>query len=485
MQGFEAVIGLEVHAQLLTESKLFCRCPARFGGEPNDLTCPVCLGLPGVLPVLNEKAVAYAVRFGLAIGCDPTGTSVFARKNYFYPDLPKGYQITQYQQPVVGRGRLEAELEDGTTVTIGITRAHLEEDAGQSVHEGMPQSRTKSHVNLNRAGVPLLEIVSEPDIRSADEAYAYLVALRNLVRYLEICDGNMEEGSMRCDANVSVRPVGQKRFGTRTEIKNLNSFNNVRRGIQHEINRQITLLSQGLEVEQCTLLWDVDSQSTRVMRGKEDSHDYRYFPEPDLPPLVVEPETVAAARRELPELPRQKYLRFRDEYGLSRTDAHLLVSDRDLASYYEEVVRLCGNPKAAANWIQSELLRELKGLDGGIADCPIAAADLAGLIRLIEDRTISGKIGKDVFMDMFRQGASPESIIEARGLRQISDEAALTGVIDEVLAGAEDQIAQYREGKTKVVGFLVGRIMQATRGKANPGLVNKLLLQRLNAPAAG
>jgi len=478
--GYEAVIGLEVHAQLQTETKLFCGCSTHFGAEPNDQTCPVCLGMPGVLPVPNERAIEFAIKFGLAIHNNPAGTSVFARKNYFYPDLPKGYQITQFEHPVVGNGKLTIELDDGTIKVIGVNRAHLEEDAGQSSHEGWAQSRDKSYVNLNRAGIPLLEIVSEPDIRSADEAYAYLQELKNIVQYLEICDGNMEEGSMRCDANVSVRPVGQKAFGTRTEIKNLNSFNNVRRGIQYEIERQITVLTQGEEVEQCTLLWDDASQSTKVMRTKEDSQEYRYFPEPDLPSLVIPEESVDAAKSQMPELPRSRYLRFTKNYGLSRQDARLLVSDKALAEYFEETAKRSQNPKASANWIMGELLRDMKHLEGGMAACPITPHQMARLVSLIGENTISGKIGKEVFAEMFKTSKDPDLIVEEKGLRQITDEGALTMSVRAILNGHPSQVSEYRDGKTKIFGFFVGQVMKATRGKANPDTVNRLLHEMLN-----
>ncbi|MDJ0840746.1 MAG: Asp-tRNA(Asn)/Glu-tRNA(Gln) amidotransferase subunit GatB [Acidobacteriota bacterium] len=479
--GYEAVIGLEVHAQLLTDSKLFCTCSTEFGAEPNNQTCPVCLGMPGVLPVLNDRAVDFAIKFGLAVDHNPAGTSVFARKNYFYPDLPKGYQITQFKHPVVGKGRITIELESGETRDIGITRAHLEEDAGQSHHEGWPQSDRKSYVNLNRAGVPLLEIVSEPEIHTPDEAYAYLREMKAILQYLEICDGNMEEGSMRCDANVSVRPVGQKEFGTRTEIKNLNSFNNVRRSLQYEIDRQITTLTHGGEIEQCTLLWDEGSQSTKVMRGKEDSHDYRYFPEPDLLPLTITEERVEAARATLPELPHEKYARFMETYGLNRPDALRLISEKPLAEYYEKTAELSGNPRAACSWVMSELLRDLKDLEGGVAACPVSPENLAGLVRLIDAKTISGKIGKQVFSAMFASGKDPETIIEEQGLKQITDEGELGRIIDEILAANQSQVADYRGGKTKILGFFVGQAMKATRGKGNPATVNQLLRQRLDA----
>lgn len=477
--GYEAVIGLEVHAQLLTKSKLFCKCSTTFGAEPNDHTCPVCLGMPGVLPVLNKRAVDYAIKFGLAIGNNPAGTSVFSRKNYFYPDLPKGYQISQFDQPVVGKGTLTIELEDGTTKEIGITRAHLEEDAGQSVHDGCPQSRTKSYVNLNRAGVPLLEIVSEPELHSADEAYAYLTELKAILQYLEICDGNMEEGSMRCDANVSIRPAGAKTLGTRTELKNLNSFNNVRRAIQHEIDRQVTTVSHGGEIEQCTLLWDAETQKTRVMRTKEDSHDYRYFPEPDLAPLHIPEEKVTVAAETMPELPRQKYLRFLNEYGIPKQDVRLLVSDRKLGGWFEKAAATSGNPKATANWMMTELLRELNRSDAGLDACLVQPEQLGELVKTIDAKTINGKIGKEVFIEMFKTGKDPATIIKEKGLVQITDVSALDKTVSEVLAQFPSQVEEFRSGKEKVFGFLVGQVMRATRGKANPGVVNELLRKHL------
>ena len=477
--GFEAVIGLEVHAQLSTDSKLFCSCSTEFGSAPNGQTCPICLGMPGVLPVLNRKAIDYAIKFGLAIQDHPARTSIFSRKNYFYPDLPKGYQITQFEYPVVAKGYLDIELENETVKRIGITRAHLEEDAGQSSHDGWPQSQTKSYVNLNRAGIPLLEIVSEPEIRSSEEAYAYLTELRSILRYLGICNGNMEEGSLRCDANVSVRPIGQEKFGTRTEIKNLNSFNNVKRGIEYEINRKVALISQGSTVTQCTLLWDVDTQSTKIMRTKEDAHDYRYFPEPDLLPLVVTEEMVQAAKTDFPELPRQKYHRFLEDYGIPKQDAKHIVSEKALASYFEDVVRASSNPKASANWLLSELLRDLKNIDGGIESCPVSARQLGQLIKLIDSKTISGKIGKEVFAEMFQTSKDPELIIQDKGLKQITDADALEKVVLDILATNPDQVEAYRGGRTKLFGFFVGQAMKATKGKGNPGLINQLLRKHL------
>lgn len=480
ISGYQPVIGLEVHAQLTTQTKLFCNCATAFGAQPNSQTCPVCLGMPGALPVPNHKAIHCAVKLGLALGDQPARTSIFARKNYFYPDLPKGYQITQFEDPVVAGGSLTIDLADGNTKTIAITRAHLEEDAGQSSHEGWPQSQTKSYVNLNRAGIPLLEIVSEPQLHSPEEAYAYLVALRRLVRYLGICDGNMEEGNFRCDANVSIRPEGTKTLGTRTELKNLNSFNNVRRAIQHEIMRQVTLVSQGEQVIQATLLWDVDSQSTKVMRTKEDAHDYRYFPDPDLPPLVVDQSLVDTLAQEMPELPRARYLRFQEAFGLSAEDANLLTSEKELANYFEATLGFGAPAKLAANWIKSELLRDLKSLEEGIQASPISPQQLSQLLALIADNTISGKIAKSVFAEMFATGKDAQTIVDAKGLRQITNTGELETIVQKLITDFPDQVAQFRDGKTKVFGFFVGQAMKATKGKANPQLINELLKKHLS-----
>ncbi len=475
---WETVIGLEVHAQLATNSKIFSGASTAFGSEPNTQACPIDLGMPGVLPVLNQGAVEMAVRFGLAIDADIAGQSVFARKNYFYPDLPKGYQISQYELPVIGRGQLVIELDDGATKTVGITRAHLEEDAGKSLHEDF---HGMTGVDLNRAGTPLLEIVSEPDMRSPREAVAYAKKLRTVVRYLGICDGNMQEGSLRVDVNVSVRPAGQAAFGTRAEIKNVNSFRFLEKAIEFEVERQREIIEDGGTVEQETRLYDPDRGETRSMRTKEEANDYRYFPDPDLLPLEVDTSFIERVRAGLPELPDDKKARFVSDYGLPAYDAGVLTAARELADYYEAVVTAAGGEaKLAANWVMSELggvLNE-RGLD--ITESPVAAEDLGGLIRRIEDQTISGKIAKEVFAAMVAGEGSADAIIEARGLKQITDTSAIEAMIDEVLANNPGQVEQYRNGKTKVLGWFVGQVMKASRGKANPDQVNQLLRDRLD-----
>ncbi len=476
---WEAVIGLEIHAQLATKSKIFSGAATAYGAEPNTQACAVDLGLPGVLPVLNREAVRMACLFGLAIEAEIAPRSVFARKNYFYPDLPKGYQISQYELPIVGRGHLTIELEDGGSKRIGITRAHLEEDAGKSLHEDF---HGMTGVDLNRAGTPLLEIVSEPDLRSAREAVAYMKKLRSLVRYLEICDGNMQEGSFRCDANVSVRPRGASEFGTRTEIKNINSFRFVERAIEFEIERQIELLEGGGTVVQETRLYDSARGETRPMRSKEEAMDYRYFPDPDLLPLDLDPEWLEELRATLPELPDAKRERFMYEYGLSAYDATVLTASRELADFYEAVERESGGEtKLAANWVMGEFAAALNADSLEIASAPVNAGMLGGLIRRIADDTISGKIAKQVFEAMWQGEGDADSIIERRGLRQITDSGALERVIEEVLAANPQQVEQYRNGKEKLLGFFVGQVMKATGGKANPAQLNQLLKSRLNS----
>ena len=476
--SWETVIGLEIHAQLATRSKIFSGSATAYGAEPNTQANLVDLGYPGVLPVLNGDAVRMAIRFGVATGSKIARRSIFARKNYFYPDLPKGYQISQYERPVVEDGSLEIVLEDGTRKTIGITRAHLEEDAGKSLHEDF---HGLSGIDLNRAGTPLLEIVSEPDMRSAREAIAYLKKIHTLVRYLEICDGNMQEGSFRCDANVSVRPVGQAEFGTRAEIKNVNSFRFVERAINYEVERQIELLEGGGRVKQETRLYDADKGETRSMRSKEEANDYRYFPDPDLLPLVIDEATIEQVRATMPELPDQKAARFVRDHGLSEYDAGVLTSSRELAGYYETVVRrLGGQPKLAANWVMGDLSGALNKDALDIGQSRVSADAFAGLLARIQDNTISGKIAKEVFEAMWSDGKGADEIIEAKGLRQITDTSAIESAIDDVMAKNPGQLADYRSGKDKLFGFFVGQVMKATGGKANPTQLNDLLKKKLS-----
>jgi aspartyl-tRNA(Asn)/glutamyl-tRNA(Gln) amidotransferase subunit B len=474
---WETVIGLEIHAQLATRSKIFSGSATAYGAAPNTQANLVDLGYPGVLPVLNGEAVEMAIRFGLATGAKIAQRSVFARKNYFYPDLPKGYQISQYERPVVEDGSLEIVLDDGTRKTIGITRAHLEEDAGKSLHEDF---HGLSGIDLNRAGTPLLEIVSEPELRSAKEAVAYMKKIHTLVRYLGICDGNMQEGSFRCDANVSVRPKGQAEFGTRAEIKNLNSFRFVERAINHEIERQIDLIEGGGKVVQETRLYDPDRGETRSMRSKEEANDYRYFPDPDLLPLAIDVATIESLRATLPELPDEKAARFVRDFGLSDYDAGVLTASREMADYYETVVaRLGGQPKLAANWVMGEFSGALNRDNLEVAQSRVGADALARLLARIADDTISGKIAKEVFEAMWVEGRDADAIIEARGLRQITDDSAIEQAIDAVIAGNPRQLAEYRSGKDKLFGFFVGQVMKATGGKANPAQLNELLKRKL------
>ena len=474
---WETVIGLEIHAQLATHSKIFSASATAYGAPPNAQANLVDLGYPGVLPVLNEAAVGMAVKFGLAIAAHITPLSVFARKNYFYPDLPKGYQISQYELPIVAKGHMDIVLEDGTTKRIGITRAHLEEDAGKSLHEGLG---AYSGIDLNRAGTPLIEIVSEPDMRSAKEAVAYLKKIHTLVRYLEICDGNMQEGSFRCDANVSVRRRGADQFGTRAEIKNLNSFRFVEKAIHYEVARQIEIIESGGKVLQETRLYDPDRGETRSMRSKEEANDYRYFPDPDLLPVAVDEAFIARVRATLPELPDEKAARFASSFGLSAYDAGVLTASRELGDYFEAVVReIPQDPKLAANWVMGELAAALnrEGID--IAASKLSPARIAGLLRRIIDGTISGKIAKEVFEAMWAAGSDADSVIAAQGLKQISDPAAIERAIDEVMARSPAQLADYRAGKDKLFGYFVGQVMKATGGKANPAQLNELLKKKL------
>ena len=475
---WEVVIGLEIHAQLATRSKIFSGAATRYGAAPNTQASVIDLGYPGTLPVLNEAAVRMAVKFGLAVQAHIAPRSVFARKNYFYPDLPKGYQISQFELPVVGQGHLDIDLEDGERKRIGITRAHLEEDAGKSLHEDF---HGLSGIDLNRAGTPLLEIVSEPDLRSAKEAVAYMKKLHALVRYLEICDGNMQEGSFRCDANVSVRRSGAERLGTRCEIKNLNSFRFVERAINYEVERQIDLLEGGGTVVQETRLYDSVKDQTRSMRSKEEANDYRYFPDPDLLPLVIEPAFVDAVRATLPELPDAKRARFVADYNLPDYDAGVLTNSRELADYYEAVVaQTSGDAKLAANWVMGELAARLNETNLDITESRVSAAQLAGMLTRISDDTISGKIAKQVFEVLWNDGGDADAIIDRLGLRQITDTGALEAIIDQIIADNPAQRDQYRAGKDKLFGFFVGQAMKATGGKANPGQLNELLRRKLD-----
>src|SRR5580692_441244 len=478
MSNWEVVIGLEIHAQLATRSKIFSGSSTAYGSAPNTQANLVDLAYPGVLPVLNEGALRMAVKFGVAIGAAIAPKSVFARKNYFYPDLPKGYQISQYELPVVKQGKLAVMLDDGTVKTVGVTRAHLEEDAGKSLHEGLAHA---SGIDLNRAGTPLLEIVSEPDMRSAKEAVAYMKKIHTLVRYLEICDGNMQEGSFRCDANVSVRPRGQEKFGTRAEIKNLNSFRFVEKAIQYEVARQVELIESGGKVVQETRLYDSDKDETRSMRSKEEANDYRYFPDPDLLPVEIDDGFIATVRATLPELPDEKAARFARDLGLSAYDAGVLSASRELGAYFEAVLTDLGkgHAKLAANWVMGELSSALNRDNVEITASRVSPAALGGLLARIVDATISGKIAKDVFEAMWAEGEGADDIIEKRGLKQITDSGAIEGVIDAVIAANPKQLADYRAGKDKLFGFFVGQVMKATEGKANPAQLNELLKVKL------
>jgi len=476
--SWEVVIGLEIHAQLATKSKIFSGASTAFGSAPNTQACLVDLGYPGVLPVLNKEAVAMAVKFGLAVDAEITRRSVFARKNYFYPDLPKGYQISQFELPIVGVGELTIKLEDGAEKKVGITRAHLEEDAGKSLHENFTD---RTGIDLNRAGTPLLEIVSEPDMRSAAEAVAYMKKIHQIVRYLGVCDGNMQEGSFRCDANVSVRPMGQEELGTRTELKNINSFRFVERAINFEIERQIDLIEDGGEVVQETRLYDPDKDETRSMRSKEEANDYRYFPDPDLLPVVLDEDYIESIRADLPELPEAKGERFGSEYGLKPVQVESLVGDLDIADYFEAVVAEGADPRTAANYVLGDLTGALNKEGLSLAESKVAAADLAGLIKRVMDNTISGKIAKDVFEAMWNGEGDADTIIDSKGLKQITDTGAIEAAVDQVIADNPGQVEEFRGGKEKVLGFFVGQVMKATQGKANPGQVNQLLREKLKS----
>jgi len=475
MARYETVIGLEVHAQLKTKSKIFCSCSTQFGAEPNENTCPVCTGMPGVLPVLNRRVVEFAAKMGLAVDCRINRKSVFARKNYFYPDLPKGYQTSQFELPICEHGHVDIVTSAGKK-RVGITRIHMEEDAGKNIHSA---HENKSFVDLNRSCVPLIEIVSEPDMRGPEEAVAYLKALRCILVYLDICDGNMEEGSFRCDANVSVRPFGQEAFGTRTELKNLNSFKHVQKAIEYEVERQIDVVEDGDAVSQETRLFDAAKGVTHSMRGKEEANDYRYFPCPDLVPLVLEDAWIEQWRSELPELPRDRERRFAEQYGLPADAAEVLTSERDLADYFEAAVQVFAEPRKIANWIMTDILRELNERACRVTELKLGPEALAALVRLVEEGRISAKSGKDILPELLEQGGDPEALVKAKGLAQISDAGALAAAVDAVLAENPKEVAEFKAGKTKLMGFFVGQIMRRTKGQANPAVVNKLLAEKL------
>lgn len=471
---FQTVIGLEIHAQLKTKSKIFCGCSTKFGAPPNSQTCQICLGMPGVLPVLNKTVVEYAIKMGLATDSTINKFNQFARKNYFYPDLPKGYQTSQFDLPIVEFGKVEIEV-NGETKVIGITRMHMEEDAGKLIHD---DREPVSYVDLNRTGTPLLEIVSEPDMRSPEEAYAYLKKLHAILRYLDICDGNMQEGSFRCDANISLRPMGQDKLGIRTELKNMNSFKNVQAALEYEVRRQRDILLDGGKVKQETLLWNPDHNRTESMRGKEEAHDYRYFPCPDLIPVVVEENWIEEIRKTLPELPDARKKRFISQYALPDYDAALLTSSRELADYFEAVLKSGGKPKKTSNWIMTELMRELKGAE--VSSCMVGPKQLGTLLKMVEDGTISGKIAKTVFLEMMTTGKDPEIVVKEKDLVQVSDQGELLAIVQEIIEANPGQAEDFRNGKTKLMGYFVGQLMQKTKGKANPKLANELFNKELS-----
>lgn len=474
---YETVIGLEVHAQMLTDTKIFCGCSTKFGSEPNSQTCPVCIGMPGVLPVLNKKVLEFAIKTGLATHCKISQHSRFARKNYFYPDLPKGYQISQYELPICEHGFIEITV-DGEIKKIGITRIHMEEDAGKNIHES-GASGAYSFVDLNRTGVPLMEIVSEPDIRSPKEAAEYMKKLRALLRYLNVCDGNMEEGSLRCDANVSVRPVGQKEFGTRAEVKNINSFRFVEKALEYEIKRQINVIEDGGKIIQETRLWDSEKNITESMRSKEEAHDYRYFPEPDLVPMTPEQKWIEELKASLPELPDIKKKRFISEYGLPEYDADALTTEKTLADWFENSVKAGGQAKAVSNWIMGDLTKLLNEDNKTIEECPVKPTQLAEMLKLIDKGTISGKIAKTVFEEMYKTGKDAEAIVKEKGLVQISDSSEIEKAVDDAISKNPKEVERFKAGDEKLIGFFVGQIMKTTKGKANPQIVNEILKKKL------
>ncbi|MDA0691591.1 MAG: Asp-tRNA(Asn)/Glu-tRNA(Gln) amidotransferase subunit GatB [Nitrospinae bacterium] len=475
---YEIVIGLEVHAQLKTQTKIFCSCSTEFGRPANENTCPICLGMPGVLPVLNKQAVDFAIKACLATCCQVNSHNQFDRKNYFYPDLPKGYQITQLDLPIGEHGHINIEV-DGKKKCVGVTRIHMEEDAGKLIHGENMDSPGKSYVDLNRTGTPLIEIVSEPDLRSPEEAREYLTQLKAILEYTEVSDCNMEEGSLRCDANISLRPVGQKEFGTRTELKNLNSFRFVQKAIEYEVERQTQILEQGDKVIQETRLYDSDKGVTRSMRSKEEAHDYRYFPEPDLVRLMIAPEEIEKIRKTIPELPEQKRQRFVTEHEIPEYDAGVLTSSLALANYYEECIALLAQPKIISNWVMGDLLRELKNDDREIENCPLTPEALTDLLKLIEKGTISGKMAKTVFEEMYQSGRPADEIVKQKGMTQISDSGAIEKMIDDVISANPQQLEGYRNGKETLLGYFVGQVMKASKGQANPALVNQLLKDKL------
>ena len=475
---YETVIGLEVHVQIKTKTKIFCSCSTEFGSPPNENTCPICLGMPGVLPVLNKRFLESSMRACLATHCTIEPMNRFARKNYFYPDLPKGYQISQFELPLGTNGYININV-DGTKKRIGLTRIHMEEDAGKLIHGENTGRPGKSYVDFNRTGVPLCEVVSEPDMRSAEEARAYLNELKSILEYTGVSDCNMEEGSLRCDANVSIRPVGQKEFGTRAELKNLNSFKFIQKAIEYEVDRQTKLLDQGDTVKQETRLYDADRNETFPMRSKEEAHDYRYFPDPDLVPIMIDEAWVEELRKTIPELPEQKRERFVKSYKIPEYDAGVLTSSKPLADYFEQCTALFPQPKTISNWMMGDLLRELKKDGRNIVDCPVSPSALVDLLKLIESGTISGNIAKGIFEEMYQTQKSAGSIVEEKGLKQITDSSAIEKIVAEVLQANPSQIEEFKGGKEKVLGFLVGQVMKASKGKANPAMVNKLLKKKM------